>query len=138
MRIGFSCIGVSKRRNGIARGVDLLATAMIRRRRYGVAVVDLYSGRAFLWGEMLSIVLRASRCPFVLVLRGGGLPAFARRHPGRVKACLARARFVCAPSRYLLDQMREHREDIVLAPNPLDISRYDFRLRRAAQPHLVW
>ena len=135
---GCTCIGVSRKRNGIARGLDLLATALTQRRRYGVAVVDLYSGRAFLWGEMLSLVLRASGCPFVLVLRGGGLPKFASAHERRVTACLARATVVCAPSPYLLDQMRAYRKDLLLLPNPLEICRYDFRLRRNPAPHLVW
>jgi len=87
---------------------------------------------------MLSIVLRASGRPFILVLRGGGLPQFAQKNTHRMRACLRRAKFVCAPSSYLLDQMREYRAGIVLVPNPLEISHYAFRLRRTAAPRLVW
>jgi glycosyltransferase involved in cell wall biosynthesis len=101
-------------------------------------VVDLYSGKAFLWGEALSLLLSQLGCPFVLVLRGGALPEFARRWPARVRSCLARAAVVTVPSPYLLEQMRPYREDLVLLPNPLHISAYMFTARAKPEPSLVW
>ncbi len=135
---GFSCIGVSRRRNGVVRGLDLILTALWQRRRYRVAVVDLYSGKAFLWGEALSVILKAVGRPFILVLRGGGLPGFAERHPARVKACLARAAVVTAPSHFLMEQLQPFHPDLMLLPNPLEISAYPFFIRKQPQPNLVW
>ncbi|MBX3301833.1 MAG: glycosyltransferase family 4 protein [Nitrospira sp.] len=43
-----------------------------------------------------------------------------------------------APSRYLLEQMQPYRKDIILLPNPLDLSKYSFSLRRHPAPSLVW
>jgi glycosyltransferase involved in cell wall biosynthesis len=131
-------ICVSPYRIGWIRGAHMLSAAVYRCREYDLAVIDLYSGRAFIWGEALSLFLASLRRPFVLVLRGGALPDYARRYPQRVKACLARASAIITPSRYLMEQMRPYRADLCLVPNPLNVSAYAFRLREEPQPHLVW
>jgi glycosyltransferase involved in cell wall biosynthesis len=131
-------ICVSPYRSGWIRGVHIVLTAVLRRWGYDLAVVDLYSGRAFVWGEALSFLLAALRCPFVLVLHGGGLPDFAKRYPQRVKACLTKATVVTTPSRYLIEQMRPYRADLRLLPNPLNLNAYRYKLRRQPQPDLVW
>ncbi len=123
---------------GLLRGLHMAATAIVRRLHYDVAMLDLYSGRAFLWGETMGRLLKVLGCPFVLTLRGGLLPDFAKRHPRRVSACLSRADIVAAPSGFLLENMRPFTPNIVLLPNPLDLDRYAFTLRRSPKPKLVW
>lgn len=135
---GYRLITASHHRGGLPRGAHMLATAVARRGEYDVAVVDLYSGRAFLIGEALSVALKALGRPFVLVLRGGSLPEFSARHSGRVRACLARAAAVAAPSEYLLEEMRPFHDALRLLPNPIDLAAYEARVRRAVHPRLVW
>lgn len=135
---GYKLVTASHYRNGLLRGTHMLATAIARRASYDVAVVDLYSGRAFLIGEALSIVLKKLGRPFVLVLRGGALPEFSARHAGRVRACLARAAAVAVPSTYLLEEMRPFHDALQLLPNPVDLAAYEARVRHTAQPRLVW
>jgi glycosyltransferase involved in cell wall biosynthesis len=135
---GYELVVASPYRNGLLRGAHMLATAILRRGSYDVAVVDLYSGRAFLIGEALSIVLKALGRPFALVLRGGALPEFSARHSGRVRACLARAAAVAAPSAYLLEAMRPFHDAPQLLPNPVNLAAYEARVRRSVQPRLVW
>jgi glycosyltransferase involved in cell wall biosynthesis len=135
---GYELVTASHHRGGLARGAHMLATALLGRARYDAAVVDLYSGRAFLIGEALSFVLKLLGRPFVLVLRGGSLPRFAERHPRRVRACLARAAAVAAPSPYLLEAMRPFCDELRLLPNPVNADAYEARVRRTAEPRLVW
>lgn len=135
---GWQVITTSHKPGRLARLVDMVSTAWRRGREYDVAQVDVYSGPAFLWAEAVCWVLRRVGKPHVLTLRGGALPPFAQRWPGRVRRLLRSATAVTTPSRYLLEQMRPYREDICLLPNPLDVSRYPFRLRVWPQPHLVW
>lgn len=129
---------VSPYRSGWARGAHLLAVALRRRSEFDVAVVDVYSGRAFRWAELAAALLRRRRCPFVFVLRGGGLAGFAGRHPARTRRCLRKADVVAVPSRFLLEGMRPYRDDLLLLPNPVDLPRYPFRRRAPARPKLVW
>lgn len=131
-------ICVSSYRSGLLRGLDMIFTAIRRRREYDLAIVGLYSGRAFLWGEAVSWLLEKLGCPFVISLHGGSLPEFARLHPRRVTETLRKAAAVTAPSNYLAERMRVYRQDILLLPNPIEIERYEFRLRDQIKPNLIW
>jgi glycosyltransferase involved in cell wall biosynthesis len=79
-----------------------------------------------------------ARKPYVLTLHGGNLPAFARNKDNRVRRLLRRASAVTAPSAYLFEQMRQYRQDIILLPNPLTVTKYTFRHRQHLSPNLVW
>jgi glycosyltransferase involved in cell wall biosynthesis len=116
----------------------MVTTALLRRASYDVAVVDLFSGPAFLWGEAVGWTAYALGKTVIFTLRGGDLPGFAGKTPRRVRALLRRAVAVTAPSRYLFDAMSQFRGDIELLENPLDLSVYEFRVRRPAAPRLVW
>lgn len=129
---------VSSQRSGLMRSLDILATSLLKRRDYDVAIVGLYSGRAFLWGEAVSWLLEKLGRPFVISLHGGALPEFAKQHPQRMANTLNKAAAVTAPSRYLAELMRPYRDDIQLLPNPIEVGRYEFRLRSQAQPKLIW
>ena len=131
-------ICVSSHRSGLMRSLDMVTTTLRRRRDYDVAIVGLYSGRAFLWGEAVSWLLEKLGRPFVISMHGGALPEFAKQHPRRVASTLRKATAVTAPSRYLAELMRPYRHDIVLFPNPIELERYEFRLRETASPNLVW
>jgi glycosyltransferase involved in cell wall biosynthesis len=135
---GWNVLATSSKPAPFPRLLDMLATAWGRRGDYQVAQVDVYSGRAFLWAEAVGRALYYAGRPFVLTLHGGNLPSFARRWPGRVRRLLGLAGAVTTPSRYLLEQMCPYRPDLRLIPNPLDLSRYRFRLREQPAPRLIW
>jgi glycosyltransferase involved in cell wall biosynthesis len=135
---GRTVITTSREFGKLARLRDMVATAWSERNRYGVACVDVFSGHAFLWAEAVCWTLRRAGRPYVLVLRGGALPGFARRQPRRVRALLGSAAAVVAPSRYLAEGMRPYCARLRLIPNPLHLPAYPFRLRSAPAPNLVW
>lgn len=135
---GVPLVCVSGRRQTWARALELATAPILHRASYRVAIVDLFSGRAFYWGAAASALLRLLGCPHALVLHGGGLPAFARRHPWSVRQCLQGATAVVSPSGYLISQLTPYRQDIGLLPNPLDVTRFRYRARRRLSPRLVW
>jgi glycosyltransferase involved in cell wall biosynthesis len=135
---GAAIIRVSSRRSSLMRALDMVATTLRRRHDYDVAIVGLYSGRAFMWGEAVAALLERFGRPFVLSLHGGALPVFAERHPERIVRTLRRAAVVTAPSRYLAEQMSRYCPGIVVVPNPIEVSRYRFRAREVVQPQLIW
>jgi glycosyltransferase involved in cell wall biosynthesis len=116
----------------------MVVTAYRRRQAYTVAQVDVFSGAAFVWAEVIARTLHVLKKPYILTLHGGDLPAFARRHPGRVRSLLSGAAAVTAPSGYLQAELARYRADIELLPNPIDLSLYRFRGRGAPQPNLLW
>ncbi|MGC8731604.1 MAG: glycosyltransferase family 4 protein, partial [Halothiobacillaceae bacterium] len=135
---GWRVITTSHRPARLVRLADMVATAWRRRHDYDVAQVDVFSGPAFFWAEVVAWVLRRAGKPYVLTLHGGNLPAFARLWPRRVRRLMRSAAAVTTPSRYLQEQMGAYRADIRLLPNPIDIARYPFRLRSRPHPNLVW
>jgi glycosyltransferase involved in cell wall biosynthesis len=135
---GTAVIRSSRFSPGLLRGCDLVASALGVRGDYDVASIELYSGRAFLWGELAGRACEAIGRPFVYVLHGGGLPHFARKKPSRVRRALGRAYAVCSPSPFLARALEPYRPDIRQIPNPIDISRYAFRRRSPVAPKLVW
>src|SRR2546423_4184348 len=66
----YDLVTTSPYRSGWVRGAHMVAMAIIRRRDYKVTVVDLYSGRAFLWAEGVCRALRMIGKTYVLTLRG--------------------------------------------------------------------
>jgi glycosyltransferase involved in cell wall biosynthesis len=128
----------SRRVNRVRRLADMLATTWSERNRYDAAIVDVYSGPAFLWGEAVCRLLRAMDKPYVLTLHGGNLPVYAGSQTARVRRHLAAATAVTVPSPYLLERMKPYRYGLRLLPNPLELSAYRFRQREHVGPRLLW
>jgi glycosyltransferase involved in cell wall biosynthesis len=134
----WTILTTSAKRSHLARLSDMVVTVLRKRKAYAAASVDLFSGNAFLWAEVVCFMLDRLRVPYVINLHGGNLPKFAARWPRRVQKMLSHPAFVTTPSRYLLERMSQFRTDIVLLPNAVDISLYRFRLRLRPTPRLVW
>jgi len=135
---GYPLMTASPYRGRLMRVTHLLLAALWFRRKADIAVVDLYSGRAFFWGAGIMAILRFLRCPVILALHGGELPSYARKYPKMVASQLRRASAVIAPSSYLVRQMQQYRGDIQLLPNPLPLSSFRFVHRMGVRPKLVW
>jgi glycosyltransferase involved in cell wall biosynthesis len=135
---GWHILLTSSVRARFPRLVDMVGTALSRREEYDLAHIDVFSDTAFYWAEALAFVFRSLRKPYILTLRGGDLPAFARRHSRRMRRLLGSAAAVTAPSTYLQEALSDWRADIQVLPNAIDITRYTFRHRMSPQPRLVW
>jgi len=135
---GWDVTATSTRRPRVRRLADMLATVWRHRRRYQVANVEVFSGAAFVWAELVCLALRRLGKPYVLTLHGGNLPTFARRRPRRVARLLGSAAAVTAPSSYLVEAMRPYRSDIRLLSNPIDVDTYLYRCRESPRPRLLW
>ena len=135
---GVKVVRTSTSINRFARLLDMLWTAWRRRSDYDVALVDVFSGRAFVWAEAVCRLLRWLGKPYSLALRGGNLPVFARTRNARVARLLGSARVVMVPSGYLLEGMREIRHDLRLIPNAVELSSHDAKPRSEIRPRLMW
>lgn len=138
MNAGWEVLLTSSSKGRLSRVVDMLTTVLFDRNAYDVVLLDVYSGRAFLWAEAVSAMLQRLRKPMVLSLHGGNLPSFSIGQPDRVRRLLGAARAVVAPSDYLRDSLEQFRGDICVIPNPIDLSSFTYIHRRKARPDLVW
>jgi len=138
LNAGWEVFTTSNKPDHTKRLFDMLKTVWTRRNQYNVATLDIFTGKSFYGAEVVAFVLRKLGKPYILTLRGGNLPNFAKKNPGRVFRLFKSAAAVTAPSRYLLEKMKCYRSDLVLIPNPLDISRYSFKIRSEPHPTLMW
>jgi glycosyltransferase involved in cell wall biosynthesis len=115
----------------------MLWTAWTHRSLYDVACVDVFSGWAFFWAELVCDFLKTLGKPYILALRGGRLPEFARKQP-LVNRLLLNAAKVTTPSLYLKEAFLPIRSDIQHIPNPLEIENYIYANRDKTRPKLCW
>jgi glycosyltransferase involved in cell wall biosynthesis len=135
---GWDVLTTSRGEGRLGRPWNMIRTVLLDHSRYDVALVDVFSGPAFLWAEAVVLFLRLLRKPFVLVLHGGNLPEFARLWPSRVRRLLSRAGSVTSPSPYLATQLERFRGDIRCLPNAIDVSRFVPRACDRMGSELVW
>jgi glycosyltransferase involved in cell wall biosynthesis len=135
---GWSVMITSAKLNRPSRMLDMLSTIYRQRRKYHLALVDVYSGPSFIWAEAACMALKMLGKPIVLTLHGGNLPNFARRWPGRVGRLLGSATLVTTPSSYLQKAMEAYRQDIAVIANPLKINGYHYQDRNRPKPQLIW
>lgn len=119
------------------RIADMLWTAFKYRAQYPVALIEVFSGRAFIWAEVVAWLLRRLKKPYILALYGGDLPFFSERHSSRVKKLLNSASVVISPSEYTRKLMLPYRSDIQVLSYGVDQSVYNFRLRDKPEPLLM-
>jgi glycosyltransferase involved in cell wall biosynthesis len=135
---GWPIIPVSTKTNRLVRLFDMIATVWQKRNAYRVAQVNVYSGLAFFWAEVVCGFLNFFEKPFILTLHGGKLPEFAARWPRRVRHLMRSAAVVTTPSGYLLDKMKSLYPGLQLLPNALDLNKYYFKPRLKPRPRLIW
>src|SRR6185503_20598191 len=111
---GWPVVTTSHKAGRLPRLLDFLTTVWTQRHNYSVALVDVYSGLAFVWAELVCWALRIAKKPYILTLRGGNLPAFAHDTGKRVPRLFNSASLVTTPSAYLFEQMRPYRQELVL------------------------
>lgn len=135
---GWNVLLTSSYENRFLRLFDMVATVFLKRDSYQIAHIDVFSGFAFLWAEVVCGALRLLKKPYVLTLHGGNLPTFAKKWTGRVRSLLSSAAVVVAPSRYLFQEMHPFCRSLEFLPNPINLSAYSFQERKQVAPYLVW
>ena len=136
--MGWPVITTSAKPHRIARVAEMIGDVWRQRHSYDIAHVEVYSGAAFFWAELVCELLRLMGKPFVLTLHGGNLPVFAERRPRRIRRLIESAFAVTTPSGFLYERMSRYRSDLTLVPNPIDLSSYHFTPRTTPKPRLIW
>lgn len=135
---GHFIITTSAHKCRVVRILDMLFTTFSRKDSYNLAVIDVFSGWSYIWAKSISTVLIWMNKPFILVLRGGGLPEFSQKYPHQITNLLGSANLVVTPSRWIASTLSSSRQKIHYLPNGLQINFYPFTLRKNLYPRLCW
>ncbi|MDX1435520.1 MAG: glycosyltransferase family 4 protein [Anaerolineales bacterium] len=122
----------------IPRLADTLFSLWRWRAKVDLVVVMVFSGPSFYMADLSSAMARFMNKPTVFWLHGGSLPEFGRENPARVRRVLSRGKAIVSPSHFLKQSFSELGFPIEVIPNLLAIEEYPFRLRKTAQPRILW
>lgn len=131
-------IKTSSSAHRVLRFADMVTTSFLARNRVDAAVIDVYSGSAFRWAEIVTSLMKSAGVPLIHVLRGGNLPTFAKSNGARVARLLASSDAAVALSGFLYDELSDYGVIAEVIPNPIDVAAYRFRQRHRASPQIVW
>jgi L-malate glycosyltransferase len=137
-REGYDVISVSSKRNRLARLVEVAWTIARYRKLIDISIIEVYSGLALILADMASLLAKYSRIPLVLVLHGGNLPDFTKRHPRWVRRVLRRADILVAPSKFLAEEFERYGLRTRVIPNVIDLDHYPNLKRGRISPKLIW
>jgi glycosyltransferase involved in cell wall biosynthesis len=101
-------------------------------------LLQVFGGPSFLVEDAASWLAQRFRIPIIMVLRGGAMPDFMRRHPRWNRRVLNRAASLVAPSDYLKQAIRPFGFDAEVIPNIINVDQYPYRHRTNLQPRLLW
>ena len=135
---GHPTLAVSRSLNRYLRLADIAATIVRRRGDFDIALIEVYSGAAFVVADVASAISRRMGYTTILVLHGGNLPVYFRRFPTWTRRVLGRAHALVAPSPYLANAGAAHGFKVSVIPNVIDLDAYLYRRRSEARPRLIW
>jgi glycosyltransferase involved in cell wall biosynthesis len=135
---GYQVSSTSPRVNRLVRLLDTVFTLVQNRNQVDTAILDVYSGKAFVMADVTSATIRRCGHRLVMVLRGGNLPSQIARNPKWVGRVLSRADALVSPSDYLAEAVREIGLPARVIPNVVDLGIYPYRHRSVLRPRLFW
>jgi len=135
---GWDTIIASKKINPFLRLIDMVWVLWSNRKKYTLAVVDVFSGKAIIWSGFSILLLSLLRKKIILNLHGGNLPSFARSYPYLINWILRKANVVISPSEYLKSNLSKYRHNIKVIPNPINISSYHVTKKFGKGVRLIW
>ncbi|HAW08134.1 MAG TPA: glycosyl transferase family 1, partial [Bacteroidetes bacterium] len=135
---GWQVIKTSSLKNKFLRMGDMLLTTYTKKNFYQLALIEVYSGLAFLWAFLCGCLLKFLQKPFILALHGGNLPNFAHSHPIIVRKLFSWSNEIYSPSPYLKGKLSSFNPNIKIIPNPIEIEKYEFKPRNQISPKMIW
>jgi glycosyltransferase involved in cell wall biosynthesis len=135
---GYQTIAVSKSLNRYARLADISTTLFRQKGDIDIALIEVYSGKAFVVADVASVISRGMGYKVILTLHGGNLPSFIKRFPNWTRRVLSRADVLVAPSEYLARAVATSARTASIIPNVIDLGDYSYRSRARVRPRLFW
>lgn len=129
---------VSRFESRVLRLLDYWLSILFR--NYSVAVVDVFSDRAFLLAEWAVFWLRMRGKKIVLAMHGGKLSEFGQKHPRRIRNLITKSDFVHTPSLFLKNEFGKQGIEVHYLPNPIDLSQFPHKspLTRPRDFSILW
>ena len=129
----------SRRQNRIVMLLDMLVSIIRARNSCDIVIINVFSGKAFIWAYLSARLCCFLKKPYVLHFHGGNLPIFAEKYTNLIKIIVNHSTCTIAPSRYLKDELENRGISIKkIIPNFIDLKKYTHKLRKRIYPKIFW
>lgn len=138
-REGIHTITSSSSRNRLSRLFNSVATVILKRKKYEIAIVPLFgTWPSFLWQEVVTRLLKIFHKKIILVIHGGSIPSRINKGATRFFRSLKRAHVLIAPSSYMCYYFLNKNFKVNVIENPIDLSQYRFQFKEIIRPRIIW
>lgn len=131
-------ITASDKKNKYLRFLDMIFTLIKNRSHINVVLIDTYSGNAFYYTFIISIICRLYNKKYIPILRGGNLLNRINQNNFSSNKIFTNSFINIAPSTFIKESFKSKGYKTNLIPNYIDIRFYPFLLRRSCSPSLLW
>lgn len=100
--------------------------------------IDVFSGLAFQFPAIVSLIAKTRRKKVIMTLHGGALPEYTRANQNKVKRVLRRADHIQSPSKYLIDYFDSIGVKVNYLPNPIDFNKFPYDRTDVKPYSILW
>jgi glycosyltransferase involved in cell wall biosynthesis len=135
---GYTIYKRSNKKNRILRLIDTLEFILLNFWKYDVAIVQVFSYKAFILESIVIIINKLLGKKVIAVIRGGAFPEFTNKYPSYVKFVLTKCDAVESPSKFIIEELKNHHLMVGYTPNFIDPTYFPYSWKHSDQPLLLW
>lgn len=136
---GYDVVYASSYKNLLFRFIDMFISIIKNYKTTDAVLVDTYTGLAFYYAYMVSLLCKLLNLKYIPILHGGGFPLRIKRTPKFTNFFLKNSYKNIVISGYLKNSLEENNiPNIQLIPNNIELNLYKFNHRKKLKPNLLW
>lgn len=135
---GHKCLLTSSQLNRYLRLLDILFTIFRNFRKFPIMSLQVFGGPSFVIEDASSWLGKRLGMRIVMVLHGGALGEFIKRHPNWSRRVFTRAERIVTPSVFLADVIRQWGYCGTIIPNAIDINDSTNQVKHQCVPSMFW
>ena len=109
-----------------------------KRKQTDFILIDTYSGYAFYYTFLCSLICRVLYKKYIPILRGGDLPDRIKNYRILSNSIFNNSFLNISPSSYLKKKFELYGYKVTIIPNFIDIENYPFLIREDCKPKIFW
>lgn len=125
-------------KNHYLRLLQMLYKTFTIGRKVDYILIDTYSTSAFWYAYLTGRLAKFLCTKYIPILHGGDLPSRLARSKQACGKLFRNSYTNVAVSGYLQNAFENYGYPVTLIPNNIDISNYNFKLRKHLKPNLLW
>lgn len=135
---GYNVITASHVKARIPRLLHTVYFILKNRRKFDIALVQVFSGLSFYWQFIAGFIIKAMGKKLVLTMHGGGIPEAMKRRPKTHIAFFKRADLITCPSEFIVSTLKGYGVESLLVENVVRLDKFPFHEKEKTRPSLLW